>query len=145
MTKRLQVRCQYSDTLMHIQGVGEQTVEQGTNIWRPYGMAAEYRIPKELNDWLGMQEPINQSPASGDTLYIPFELFLYAVGDEQIVQVLIRSSPTGTDLLNHPEGAMLNVKPNMQMVNELVKFAQENDLITVVVGEQPYKVEEEEE
>ena len=50
MTKRLQVRCQYSDTLMHIQGVGEQTIEQGTNIWRPYGMAAEYRIPKELND-----------------------------------------------------------------------------------------------
>ena len=130
---RLQIRCTYSDTLMHIQALGPNVNENSAYL-RKYGMAAEYRIPQELNEWLSSQEAVNQSPASGDTLYIPATLYRY--GD--IMQMVIESSPRGSDPLNHPKGAVLNMKPASPAVAELLQFAGLNDLITVVIGDEPY-------
>lgn len=137
-TNRIQVRCQFSDTLMHIQALGE-TVNESSPYIRQYGMAAEYRIPQELNEWLSTQEATKQSPASGDVLYVPVELMQY--GD--VTQMLIKSSPEGTDPLNHPLGVVLNMKTASPAVSELLTFALANDLITVVIGEEPYAVAEE--
>tara|TARA_R110000824_G_scaffold138449_1_gene303133 strand:- start:401 stop:790 length:390 start_codon:yes stop_codon:yes gene_type:complete len=123
---------------MHIQALGE-TVNESSPYIRQYGMAAEYRIPQELNEWLSTQEATKQSPASGDVLYVPVELMQY--GD--VTQMLIKSSPEGTDPLNHPLGVVLNMKTASPAVSELLTFALANDLITVVIGEEPYAVAEE--
>ena len=131
---RLQVRCSFSDTLMHIQVLGPNVNEDSPYL-RQYGMAAEYRIPQELNEWLAAQEPVNQSPASKDTLYIPAKLYQYG---EEVYQMVIESSPQGSDPLNHPKGAVLNMKPASPAVAELLQFAGLNDLITIVLGEEPY-------
>ena len=130
---RVQVRCNFSDTLMHIQALGPN-VNENSPYLRKYGMAAEYRIPQELNEWLKTQEAVNQSPASGDTLYIPATLYQYG----EVTQMVIESSPQGSDPLNHPKGAVLNMKPASPAVAELLQFAGLNDLVTIVLGEEPY-------
>lgn len=138
MTNRIQVRCQFSDTLMHIQIVGKPN--ESSPYHRKYGMAAEYRIPQDLNNWLAQQEAVNASPASGDTLYVPTELYGY---DDGTYQLLIKSSPEGTDPLNHPEGVMLNMKNESPSVAALIEFCQTNELVTACVGMKPFKVDAE--
>ena len=136
MTNRIQVRCQFSNTLMHVQIIGKPN--EGSPYHRKYGMATEYRIPQALNDWLVQQEAVNASPASGETLYIPTELYGY---DDGTYQLLIKSSPEGTDPLNHPEGVMLNMKNESPAVAELITFCLTNELVTACVGMKPFKVE----
>ena len=111
---RLQVRCQYDTNRIHIQGVGQPTVN------RKYGIAIELRAPPVLTDWLSLQEPWKKSPASGSMLYVPMTIVSY--NDGETIQFLIDGEE-----LNHPQGAMLNVNADSLPVKTLVAFAKEAD------------------
>ena len=106
---RIQVRCNYDDHRIHIQGVGEPTVN------RKYGIALELRAPISLTGWLAEQTAKLNSPASGNQLYIEMEVCHYPEADKN--QLLIH----GTEL-NHPEGAMLNISSESGDVKVLMDF-----------------------
>ena len=114
---RMQVRCIYDTNALHIQGVGP-------SVNRKYGIALELRAPKELTAWLSEQTPSEQSPASKETLYAPMELWQYPGDEENQFQFLIRGSE-----LNHPNGAMLNMKNQSDAVKTLVDWAQNAELV----------------
>lgn len=111
---RLQVRCQFDTNRIHIQGVGEPTVN------RKYGLAIELRAPPELTEWLSEQAPTLSSPASGSILYAPMSVLSY-IEHEGVVQLLIDG-----DELNHPEGAMLDISEDSLAVKTLIDFVKES-------------------
>lgn len=111
---RLQVRCQYDNNRIHIQGIGEPTVN------RKYGIALELRAPISLTEWLNDQTPTHKSPASGSMLYIPIQMYHY-IEHDGTVQFLIQGEE-----LNHPQGAMLDVSMESPAVETLVGFIKES-------------------
>ena len=64
---RMQVKCNYDDGMMHIQGV-TSTMCEGMN--RKYGYAERMQCQKGVSDWLKMQTPTLKSGASGEMMYI---------------------------------------------------------------------------
>ena len=106
---RMQVRCIYDMNALHIQGVGP-------SVNRKYGIALELRAPPELTEWLSEQAPTLASPASGSLLYAPMSVISY-VEQEGTVQILIEGEE-----LNHPKGAMLDVKDESTAVSTLITF-----------------------
>ena len=128
---RLQVRTQFDTNRIHIQGVGDPTVN------RKYGIAIELRAPPELTDWLSEQEPTLASPASGSLLYAPMSVMSY-VEHEGSVQILIEGAE-----LNHPKGAMLDVKDDSTAVATLIAFVKESKSGLVLEGGELFSTEEE--
>jgi|TARA_R100000149_G_scaffold55302_1_gene24495 hypothetical protein len=126
---RLQVRCQYDTNRIHIQGVGQPTVN------RKYGIAIELRAPPVLTDWLSLQEPWKKSPASGSMLYVPMTVVSY--NDGETIQFLIDGEE-----LNHPQGVMLNVNADSLPVKTLVAFAKEADANFTESTVTPYVTDE---
>jgi hypothetical protein len=129
---RLQVRTQFDSNRIHIQGVGEPTVN------RKYGIALELRAPVELTEWLSEQPPTLPSPASGSVLYAPLEVISY-VEQQGTVQLLIK----GTEL-NHPSGAMLDVKDDSTAVGTLITFVKNTSSGLVIESGDVYSTGEEE-
>jgi len=129
---RLQVRTQFDTNRIHIQGVGEPSVN------RKYGVALELRAPPELTEWLGEQEPTLPSPASGSLLYAPMSVVSY-IEHEGAIQILIE----GTEL-NHPKGAMLDVKDEALAVKSLIDFVKETKSGLLIESGEVYSSEEEE-
>jgi len=111
---RLQVRCQFDTNRIHVQGVGEPTVN------RKYGLAIELRAPPQLTEWLSEQEPTLSSPASGTMLYAPMSVLSY-IEHEGSVQLLIEGAE-----LNHPSGAMLDISDDSVAVQTLIDFVKES-------------------
>ena len=138
MTKRIQVRCEYSDNMIHIQGIGDPEHGGGN---RKYGMATELRVPIEMTAWLRGQTPTAQSPASGDKLYVPLRLVRYDKfsGDtgKSVYQLFIESTLDGGDPLNHPMGAVLDMQLLSQPVMEFISFCEGNNIV-VVSPDAPY-------
>jgi hypothetical protein len=133
--KRIQVRCQYSDNMIHVQGIGNPEPTGGN---RKYGMATELRVPIELTNWLKGQEPTAKSPASGDQLYIPLRLVRYVVDSHTpCYQLFIEATAPGGDPLNHPMGAVLDMQPLSQPVKDLIAFCEANE-IQVDSTDEPY-------
>ena len=144
--KRTQVRCVYSDNMIHVQGVG-------TEMNRPYGMATEFRVPTVITNWLKGQNPTLQSPASGDTLYIPVQLIQYTGIESAEIdgcsevrrwQLVIESTVDGGDPLNHPKGAVLDMQPLSIPVSTFIEFCTMNELCEEGEGE-PYTGDEKDE
>jgi hypothetical protein len=130
---RLQVRTQFDTNRIHIQGVGEPTVN------RKYGIAIELRAPPPLTQWLSEQEPTLQSPASKSMLYIPMSVVSY-IEHEGVVQILIE----GTEL-NHPKGAMLDIKDDSVAIGTLIAFVKESKTSLTLQDGEVYSSEVEEE
>lgn len=128
---RLQVRTQFDTNRIHIQGVGDPTVN------RKYGIAIELRAPPALTEWLAEQEPTLASPASGSVLYAPMSVVSY-VEHEGSVQILIEGEE-----LNHPKGAMLDVKDDSTAVATLISFVKESKSGLVLEGGELFSTEEE--
>ena len=128
---RLQVRTQFDTNRIHIQGVGEPTVN------RKYGIALELRAPPALTEWLSEQEPTLPSPACGSVLYAPMSVLSY-VEHEGSVQILIEGEE-----LNHPKGAMLDVKDDSTAVSTLISFVKESKSGLVLEGGELFSTEEE--
>ncbi len=128
---RLQVRTQFDTNRIHIQGVGEPTVN------RKYGIALELRAPPELTEWLSEQEPTLASPASGSLLYAPMSVVSY-IEHEGSVQLLIEGEE-----LNHPKGAMLDVKDDSTAVATLISFVKESKSGLVLESGELFSTEEE--
>ena len=126
---RLQVRTQFDTNRIHIQGVGEPTVN------RKYGIALELRAPPELTEWLSEQEPTLSSPASGSMLYAPMSVISY-IEHEGSVQLLIEGEE-----LNHPKGAML--KDDSTAVATLISFVKESKSGLVLESGEVFSTEEE--
>lgn len=128
---RLQVRTQFDTNRIHIQGVGEPTVN------RKYGIALELRAPPALTEWLSEQEPTLASPASGSMLYAPMSVVSY-IEHEGSVQLLIEGEE-----LNHPKGAMLDVKDDSTAVATLISFVKESKSGLVLESGEVFSTEEE--
>lgn len=128
---RLQVRTQFDTNRIHIQGVGEPTVN------RKYGIALELRAPPALTEWLSEQEPTLASPASGSKLYAPMSVISY-IEHEGSVQLLIEGEE-----LNHPKGAMLDVKDDSTAVATLISFVKESKSGLVLESGEVFSTEEE--
>tara|TARA_R100000657_G_C4615533_1_gene67234 strand:+ start:204 stop:620 length:417 start_codon:yes stop_codon:yes gene_type:complete len=128
---RLQVRTQFDTNRIHIQGVGEPTVN------RKYGIALELRAPPALTEWLSEQEPTLASPASGSMLYAPMSVISY-IEHEGSVQLLIEGEE-----LNHPKGAMLDVKDDSTTVATLISFVKESKSGLVLESGEVFSTEEE--
>ena len=129
---RLQVRTQFDNNRIHIQGVGEPTVN------RKYGIALELRAPPELTEWLSEQTPTLASPASGSVLYAPLEVISY-VEHEGTAQLLIKGSE-----LNHPSGAMLDIKDDSVAIQTLIDFVKNTSSGLVIESGDVYSTDEEE-
>jgi len=119
--ERMQVKCNYDIGRLHIQGVSG-TVKHG----RKYGMATKMRTSDDVSFWLREQPATHKSAASGELMYIPFELYKYTDGS---YQMFIRGSEA-----NHPEGAMLDLQPLDQPIQQLLEFATEADMVIDAVG-----------
>ena len=128
--KRLQVRCQYDTNRIHIQGVGQPTVN------RKYGIAIELRAPPALTEWLSEQEPVNKSPASGSMLYVPMTINIHG---DNTAQFIING-----EQLNHPSGAALNVNADSLPIKTLIAFAKEAESSYNEVDGEPYTAEDSE-
>ena len=129
---RLQVRCQFDTNRIHVQGVGEPTVN------RKYGLAIELRAPPQLTEWLSEQEPTLSSPASGTMLYAPMSVLSY-IEHEGSVQLLIEGEE-----LNHPEGAMLDISDDSVAVQTLIDFVKESKSSLTLQDGAVFTTEEEE-
>jgi len=129
----VQVRCQYSENMMHIQGMGISDN-------RPYGLSMEVRVPPSVTDWLGMQKPTRESKASaGAMLYVPVRVLVYTDGEYQL---LIASTVDGGDPYNHNEGLMLNIKKDTLNNTKFLQWCDDNSIAEVIEGE-PYTQESE--
>tara|TARA_R110002020_G_scaffold2899_7_gene13445 strand:+ start:560 stop:1006 length:447 start_codon:yes stop_codon:yes gene_type:complete len=129
----VQVRCQYSENRIHIQGIGETDN-------RPYGLSMEIRVPPSVTDWLAMQKPTRESKAtSGAMLYVPVRVLGY--GDEKY-QMLIASTVDGGDPHNHTDGMMLNIKNDTMNNLKFLEWCKTSEVIEDVEGE-PYTQESE--
>ena len=130
--KRLQIRKHFADGQLHFQGIG---IEMN----REYGLAVDIRVPHSISDWMVNQEATLDSAAGGGNIYIPAEMKQYEVDDKIQYQLFIKSK--SGDILNHPDGAMLNMKPKSNTVAQLIDFCIQNKLVVVddgvpFVGEQ---------
>lgn len=119
--ERLQVKCIYDIGRLHIQGVSA-TVNHG----RKYGMAIKMRTVDDVSLWLREQPAILKSAASGELMYIPFDLLRY---DDGSYQMFIKGSEA-----NHPDGAMLDLQPLDQSIQKLITFATEANMVIDFVG-----------
>ena len=128
---RLQVRTQFDTNRIHIQGVGEPTVN------RKYGIALELRAPPALTEWSSEQEPTLASPATRSKLYAPMSVISY-VEQEGTVQILIEGEE-----LNHPKGAMLDVKDESTAVSTLITFVKNTNSGLVLESGEVYSTDEE--
>lgn len=129
----VQVRCQYSENMIHIQGIGETDN-------RPYGLSMEVRVPPSVTDWLAMQKPTRESKASkGAMLYIPVRVLGY---DDGSYQMLITSTVDGGDPHNHTDGMMLNIKNDTMNNLKFLEWCKTSEVIENVEGE-PYTPESE--
>lgn len=132
--RRIQVRCEYDNNRIHIQGVGNPTIN------REYGVALELRAPPELTDWLREQEPTNTSPASGAMYYVESMLLHYQKYDTY--QLLISG-----DELNHKSGAMLDLSMESNTVQMLVGFIEKMEIgpaarcLMIVANEKPFSTD----
>lgn len=116
--ERMQIKCNYDDKMMHVQGVAKESHESGN---RKYGIALKLRTTLEVSQWLREQTPTHKSAASGDVLYIPFEIRKYK---DNNVQFFIMGSKG-----NHELGVMLDVQPADKDIRQLIKFANNAGLI----------------
>lgn len=123
--ERLQVRCEFDTNRIHIQGVGEKTVN------RKYGMALELQSNSDVTNWLLDQEPTLVSPASGNLLYIEAQLHTFVEDNNQMRLLFLG------DNLNHPQGAVLELDMSEEnlAVQALIDFAKNNGLIHISAGE----------
>tara|TARA_R110002074_G_C12476823_1_gene660614 strand:+ start:462 stop:869 length:408 start_codon:yes stop_codon:yes gene_type:complete len=119
--ERMQVKCNYDIGRLHIQGVSS-TVERG----RKYGIALKMRAHDDVSLWLREQPAILESAASGELMYIPFDILRY---EGEVYQMFIAGSKA-----NHPEGAMLDLQMLDKPVQEMIEFATEAKMIIDVVG-----------
>ena len=122
MNERMQVKCNYDEGRMHIQGTSKD-VRHG----RPYGFAIKMRTADDVTQWLRTQVPTLKSAASGETMYIPFDVLRY---DDGTYQMFIPG-----DEANHPDGAMLDLQPLDQTVKAMIAFANEANLTVNMVGQ----------
>lgn len=122
MNERMQVKCNYDEGRLHLQGVSNN-VRHG----RPYGFAIKMRCAADVTQWLRTQAPTLKSAASGEVMYIPFELYRYEDGTYQMF--------IPGDDANHSDGAMLDLQPLDGTVKALMAFADEAQLTTTIVGE----------
>ncbi len=123
--ERMQVKCNYDIGRLHIQGVSG-TVKHG----RKYGMATKMRTSDDVSFWLREQPATHKSAASGELMYIPFELYKYTDGS---YQMFIRGSEA-----NHPEGAMLDLQPLDQTVQTMIQFAEEANMVVNIVADERF-------
>jgi len=119
--ERMQIKCNYDIGRLHIQGVSKN-VKRG----RKYGIALKMRTADDVSLWLREQPAILKSAASGELMYIPFDVLRYADG---VHQIFIKGSEA-----NHPEGAMLDLQPLDQPIQQLIEFATEAEMVIDVVG-----------
>lgn len=119
--ERIQIKCNYDDKMMHIQGVAKDT-HDGSN--RKYGIALKLRTTLEVSQWLREQTPTHESAASGGTMYIPLEIRRYK---DSVIQMHINGSKG-----NHDNGVMLDVQPADKDIRQLLKFAHNAGLIVNV-------------
>ena len=119
MEERMQVKCNFDEGRLHIQGVSE-SYQQG----RKYGMAIKMRTNATVSTWLREQPPVLKSAASGEVMYTPFNIYRYK---DNTCQLFI----PGTSA-NHPEGAVLDLHPKNTNVRALLEFAVKSGLIVDV-------------
>lgn len=122
--ERLQVKCNYDDELMHIQGVSGKA-----QMGREYGIAEKVRTTLDVSLWLREQPPVLKSAASGELLYTPFTIYRYANG---VMQMFVPGTPA-----NHPQGAMLGLHPLSEGVKRVLTFAKKAGFIQDV-DDAPY-------
>ena len=119
--ERMQIKCNYDIGRLHIQGVSKN-VKRG----RKYGIALKMRTADDVSLWLREQPAILKSAASGELMYIPFDVLRYADG---VHQIFIKGSEA-----NHPEGAMLDLQPLDQEIQRMIRFAEEANLVINIIG-----------
>jgi len=119
MEQRIQIRTQYKEHFIHIQGVGKKT--EKNNDWaRGYGISVDLRADKQITSWLAHETPSLPSAASPDSiLYIKVGILQYMDG----YQMHISGSP-----LNHPLGCRLDMIEDSPSSEAIIRFAQANDL-----------------
>ena len=130
MEARMQVKCDYDEGRMHIQGVSD--IEDN----RKYGHATKIRTDVNVSMWLREQAPVLKSAASQELLYTPFTIYEY---DNQVCQMFIPGSAC-----NHANGAVLDMHPLSSGVSSLLKWARASKLIERKEG-MPFASQEEEE
>ena len=128
MEERLQVKCNYDEGMMHIQGVSND-VNQG----REYGFATKVRTTTEVSMWLRDQPAVMKSAASGTLAYTPFQIIRYS---NKVPQIFIPGTPG-----NHPSGAVLNMHPLSAGIKNLLQFAEKAGFIEES-KEEPYTTDE---
>ena len=115
----LQVRVNAGDTILHLQGYGE---EQN----RKYGFAHKFKVPHEMTQWLMMQKRTHLSFASDQEVYIRgVGVVQYTDG----VQLLIDGEGG-----NHTQGThfVLDLNLDKLLVKELMDFVNNNDLLVMM-------------
>mgnify|MGYP003137532524 FL=1 len=127
--RRMQVKCDYDDGRMHIQGVSDVVGN------RAYGCCVKIRTDVNVSMWLREQEPVLRSAASQELLYTPLTIYEY---DNKVCQMFIPGSSC-----NHPNGAVLDMHPLSDGVSSLLKWAKVSGLIEKAEGE-PWMAQEEE-
>jgi hypothetical protein len=115
----LQARVNAGDTVLHLQGYGE---EQN----RPYGYAEKFYVPLEMTEWLRNKTATHMSFASPTEAYIRGVCVVqYADG----VQLLIDGEGG-----NHTQGThfVLDMNTDSSRVKQLLDFVNNNDLLTTM-------------
>ena len=113
----LQIRNNAGDGILHIQGFGMEDN-------RPYGFACKYSVPKEMSDWLRVQEDnLFPSLASGTSVNIYIRgVVITQYSDGYQISV----SGTGG---NFDEAYVLDLATNKSHIMAMIDWASNNDLL----------------
>tara|TARA_R100001463_G_scaffold13485_5_gene36286 strand:+ start:3395 stop:3826 length:432 start_codon:yes stop_codon:yes gene_type:complete len=133
MKQQIQVRTQYKQHFIHIQGVGKKTEED--NSWaRGYGISVDLRANEQITSWLEKQTPLLNSAASPDSkLYIEVDIGEFEDG----YQMHINGSQ-----LNHPAGCRLDIIHDSPAGVAIILFAIENGLMNDHTDESRWRSED---
>jgi|TARA_R110000824_G_scaffold542_3_gene3479 hypothetical protein len=127
--KRMQVKCNYDEGMMHIQVVCDQESSLSN---RPYGYTVRMPCENKVSQYLRLQDPVLNSAAGTGVNYTAMTALSYpehTIAGRPAVQFLIH----GTEF-NHPQGLVCSVAMSKSDIISLVKYLMSVDMLVEQQG-----------
>ena len=125
---RIQVKKNWNDNgvrRMHIQGVGQEQIEDNGINNRPYGMSLDFNVTTAVLDWLITQQghytSANNTENEGPLEYMQTNLHIDDVGK---VAILVKGNEN-----NNKDGALIVLDEETEACKFLVTFCVANDIV----------------
>lgn len=138
--KRMQVKCNYDEGMMHIQVLCKQESNLSN---RDYGYTIRMPCENKVSNYLRLQDPMYDSAANTGKNYTAMTAMSFpqhTIAGRPAVQFLIHGAE-----YNHPQGMICSVAMSKSDIISLVKYLMSVSMLVEQQGEPLIGVAEEEE